>query len=377
MRERHVSVTKCTKTQQPLTDRLRRHRNGQRPGAKVNVDLGPEPFTFLYDETAATALRCLGRSARRCRRCRRRRGARRADLDLRRGGLVKPAAENEPCDDREQHDHDEREGPTCPAAARRGRLLNIDVSHCSPNGCVFEANGNAEAVPRRHRRGTLPSRGAGMVSFKGTRTWRTRRRVYSFRPMRPSASRLILAALGVALIPALAAAQLKALRFARVIDGNGTVTPNGVVLVSGDTITRVLKANDPIPAGAQVVDLRRYSAIPGMIDVHTHITYAYDPETGQDPWRQQPRAPELTYALQKVNALHALEDGVTTIRDLGASNYVDIALRDSVNRGVFPGHTCTSPATGCRRRVHRSARERTRRTRSGDAYTTSLRFPKR
>jgi imidazolonepropionase-like amidohydrolase len=41
--------------------------------------------------------------------------------------------------------------------------------------------------------------------------------------------------------------------------------------------------------------------------------------------------------LQKANALHTLEAGVTTIRDLGASNYADIALRDSVNRGVFPG----------------------------------------
>ncbi len=150
-------------------------------------------------------------------------------------------------------------------------------------------------------------------------------------------SLLARATLCVAVTPALAFAQLKALRFARVIDGNGTVTPNGVVLVSGDTILRVLAANTAIPAGAQVVDLRRYSAIPGMIDVHTHITYAYDPETGQDPWRQQPRAPELTYALQKLNALHSLEDGVTTIRDLGASNYADIALRDSVNRGVFPG----------------------------------------
>src|SRR3954463_10921874 len=155
--------------------------------------------------------------------------------------------------------------------------------------------------------------------------------------MRLSSSTLRFAALAVLLTPALAAAQLKALRFGRVIDGNGTVTPNGVVIVSGDTVARVLKATDPIPAGAQVVDLRRYTAIPGMIDVHTHITYAYDPESGQDPWRQQPRAPELTYALQKANALHTLEDGVTTIRDLGASNYADIALRDSVNRGVFPG----------------------------------------
>lgn len=136
---------------------------------------------------------------------------------------------------------------------------------------------------------------------------------------------------------AIAGAQVKALRFARVIDGTGSVTPNGVVLVSGDTILRVLTARDAIPRGAEVVDLRRYSAIPGMIDVHTHITYAYDPESGNDPWRQPARAPELTYKLQQLNALHTLEAGVTTIRDLGASNYADIALRDSVNRGVFPG----------------------------------------
>jgi imidazolonepropionase-like amidohydrolase len=145
------------------------------------------------------------------------------------------------------------------------------------------------------------------------------------------------ASLGVAVTPTPAVAQLKALRFARVIDGSGRVTQNGVVLVNGDTIVRVLDANAAIPAGAQVVDLRRYSAIPGMIDVHTHITYAYDPESGQDPWRQQPRAPELTYTLQKANAQHTLDAGVTTIRDLGASNYADIALRDSVNRGVFAG----------------------------------------
>ena len=158
-----------------------------------------------------------------------------------------------------------------------------------------------------------------------------------FSGMRLLRSLLPRTVLCLALAPAVAFAQLKALRFARVIDGNGAVTQNGVVLVSADTIVRVLAGNAPIPAGAQVVDLRQYSAIPGMIDVHTHITYAYDPETGQDPWRQQPRAPELTYTLQKANALHSLEAGVTTIRDLGASNYADIALRDSVIRGVFPG----------------------------------------
>jgi imidazolonepropionase-like amidohydrolase len=134
-----------------------------------------------------------------------------------------------------------------------------------------------------------------------------------------------------------AAQQTKALQFAAVVEGSGRVIQNGVIIVSGDTIARVLDAKTPIPAGAQTIDLRRYTAIPGMIDAHTHITYAYDPESGNDPWRQPPRAPELTLKLQQANLLHTLETGVTTIRDLGASNYADIALRDSVNKGVFVG----------------------------------------
>ena len=68
-------------------------------------------------------------------------------------------------------------------------------------------------------------------------------------------------------------AQLKAVRFAAVVDGSGSVTPRGIVIISGDTILRVARPNDPIPTGAQVIDMSRYTAIPGMIDVHTHRTY--------------------------------------------------------------------------------------------------------
>ena len=75
------------------------------------------------------------------------------------------------------------------------------------------------------------------------------------------------------------AQQIQALKFARVIEGNGTVTPGGVVIVSGDTVLRVQDARAPIPRDAKVIDLTKYSAIPGLIDVHTHITYSYDPES--------------------------------------------------------------------------------------------------
>lgn len=158
-----------------------------------------------------------------------------------------------------------------------------------------------------------------------------------------------LLALAVLLASSAAGAQTKALRFAAVIDGNGTVTRNGVVIVSGDTVVQVLGANAAIPSGAQVVDLRRYTAIPGMIDAHTHITYAYDPETGNDPWRQPQRPPELTLKLQQANMRHTLEAGVTTIRDLGASSYADIALRDSVNKGVWVGPRMFVAGSGLQR----------------------------
>jgi imidazolonepropionase-like amidohydrolase len=144
-------------------------------------------------------------------------------------------------------------------------------------------------------------------------------------------------------------AQTKALRFAAVVDGDGRVTPNGVVIVNADTIVRVLAGDAAIPAGAREIDLRKYTAIPGMIDAHTHITYAYDPETGNDPWRQPARAPELTLKLQRDNMRHTLEAGVTTIRDLGASNYADITLRDSVNKGVWVGPRMFVAGSGLQR----------------------------
>lgn len=114
-------------------------------------------------------------------------------------------------------------------------------------------------------------------------------------------------------------AGTKAIHFGKVIDGQGRVWNDAVVLVSGDRIRSILVPSAQIPADAVLVDLRPLTAIPGLIDVHTHMTYALDPSA----------VPQ--------NARNTLEAGVTTVRDLGAANYDDIVLRDGINRGEVVG----------------------------------------
>ena len=151
-------------------------------------------------------------------------------------------------------------------------------------------------------------------------------------------------AIALAVCSALTAARtpapaqgIKALKFASVVEGSGRVVQQGVVVVDGDKVVRVLGPRDALPPDAQVVDLTRYTAIPGLIDLHTHMTYYWDSTSGTDPWRQPPRTPEQTVQLARNNAMKTLETGVTSVRDLGASNYTDVALRDSINKAGWVG----------------------------------------
>ena len=128
------------------------------------------------------------------------------------------------------------------------------------------------------------------------------------------------------------------IRFGKLVTGTGKVIDQGVVVVKDDRITSVGAADVVIPSGARTIDLTRFTGIPGLIDAHTHITYYWDQAKGSRPWSQQgERMPAVTVFLAQENARKTLETGVTTVRDLGAADYTDIAMRDLINRGAMSG----------------------------------------
>jgi imidazolonepropionase-like amidohydrolase len=130
-------------------------------------------------------------------------------------------------------------------------------------------------------------------------------------------------------------AATKAIKFGKLIDGNGGVFTNAVVIVEDDRVRSVASGNASIPSAAEVIDLSRYTGIPGLIDAHTHITYYWDGNT--TPRYEPPRHPAVTAILALENAQKALDAGVTTIRNLNAADGTDLAMRDLINMGRVVG----------------------------------------
>lgn len=145
-------------------------------------------------------------------------------------------------------------------------------------------------------------------------------------------------ALGLILLLAIASsasAQTKAVRFGRLWDGSKVIT-DAVVTVKGDRIIAIDAGNAAVPKGAEVIDLRKYTGLPGLIDLHTHITYYWDRQPGTRP-RGQRRLPAVTVFLAQDNARRTLATGVTTVRDLNAGNDMDLAMRELIASGAMIG----------------------------------------
>jgi imidazolonepropionase-like amidohydrolase len=115
---------------------------------------------------------------------------------------------------------------------------------------------------------------------------------------------------------------------------SGRYLENQVILIEGDRIQTVGAAAEvQIPSDAKVVDLSNRTVLPGLIDCHTHLTMS--------PFLGAYRALSVSVPREALlgarNARVTLEAGFTTVRNVGASGFADVALRDAINAGDVPG----------------------------------------
>lgn len=124
------------------------------------------------------------------------------------------------------------------------------------------------------------------------------------------------------------------IRAARMIDGTGAPpVQNAVVVVTGNKITAVGGA---VPKGAKVIDLGDATLMPGFIDAHTHLVGRTLGEEGWD--NSSVRDFEGYTAVRSVgHAEKTLLAGITTVRNLGAERFHDIALRKAIEEGHVRG----------------------------------------
>jgi imidazolonepropionase-like amidohydrolase len=128
-----------------------------------------------------------------------------------------------------------------------------------------------------------------------------------------------------------------AIRAGKLIDVDaGRVLSNQTILVRDGKIESVGE-NLAIPSGVTIVDLSKMTVLPGLIDCHTHLADGSQ-EANIDPVYQLKRT-AAAIALESVpNVRVFLESGFTTVRDVGVYRALnDVALRDAINAGYFPG----------------------------------------
>jgi len=134
-----------------------------------------------------------------------------------------------------------------------------------------------------------------------------------------------------------AASKTYALKAARLFDGkSGTLATPGVVVVADGKIVAV-GANAAIPAGAEVIDLGDATLSPGFIDAHTHLTMMYSDDFKQNRLDGLQKTIAERALDAAANARVTLMGGITTVRDVGSSDYIDVGLRNAIRDGKVPG----------------------------------------
>ena len=117
---------------------------------------------------------------------------------------------------------------------------------------------------------------------------------------------------------------------------SGKLLPDQMLLMQGEKIASIgAAATMRLASSVEIIDLTKHTCLPGLIDVHTHLVGGYGDEYNDGPLRRS--AAQMAYS-SIPNAQATLDAGFTTVRDLGTFRaFVDLALRDAINRGIVRG----------------------------------------
>ena len=139
----------------------------------------------------------------------------------------------------------------------------------------------------------------------------------------------------VAFVPFQATAQNMVIKGATILDvTDGDLIKNHVVIVKDGRIDAVSPARSSyIPKGSEVIDLQGHTLLPGLIDMHVHLTSG----GGYHGYERLKLTDERRAILGVVHAKKTLMAGFTTVRNVGAGSFGDVALRDAINDGDIPG----------------------------------------